>query len=70
MLEALSATIEGWFAGRDEVVVVDYGTTDKLGLGFIVMECFEHEIDTLFLAILRDAEFIADYTAYGRNSEG
>lgn len=62
----LLAKIEGWFAGREEVVLVDAGTTDKTGLGFVLLEWQECAIDPLFLAILRDEDLIADYTVYSR----
>ena len=56
-----------WFAGREEIEIVDVGTSDKQGLGFIVIEWLECEIDQLFLAILRDEELVGDYTVFGRN---
>jgi hypothetical protein len=56
--------IMGWFAGREEIVLVDHGTSDKVGLGYILLEWIEHEIDQLFLAMLRDEDLIADYTTY------
>jgi hypothetical protein len=56
--------IMGWFAGRDEIDLVDTGISDKVGLGYIILEWDECEIDHLFLAILRDEETIADYTTY------
>jgi hypothetical protein len=70
MIETLAATFERWFVGRPEVAIVDVGTSDKQGLGFILMEWSECEIDPLFLAILREEELIVDYTAYGRALEG
>ncbi len=69
-LDAISAKIEGWFRGREEIDIVDVGVSDKQGLGFIIIEWIEREIDPLFLAILRDEEMVGDYTAYGRNLEG
>jgi hypothetical protein len=66
LYEVLLAKIEGWFADRLEVVLVDHGTTDKQGLGFLLLEWQECAIDPLFLAILRDEEHILDYTVYGR----
>jgi hypothetical protein len=68
--EELLARIDGWFAGRDEVVLVDAGTTDKQGLGFVIVEWQECTIDPLFLAILRDEDLIEDYTVYGREMGG
>ncbi len=69
VLDATSARFTGWFYGREEVAIVDEGTSDKQGIGFILMEWIECEIDPLFLAILRDEELIEDYTAYGRDLE-
>jgi hypothetical protein len=62
--ETVLHMIMGWFAGRDEIDLVDTGISDKVGLGYIILEWEECEIDQLFLAILRDEEMIADYTAY------
>lgn len=64
--EQLLAKIEGWFEGRSEVVIVDYGTTDKLDLGYIIIEWLGYEVDELFIAILRDEDLIEDYTVYTR----
>ena len=64
--EQLLAKIEGWFEGRSEVAIVDYGTSDKLDLGYIMIEWLGYEVDELFLAILRDEERIEDYTVYTR----
>jgi len=64
--EQLLDKIEGWFEGRSEVVIVDYGTADKSGLGYIMIEWLGYEVDDLFVAILRDEELIEDYTVYTR----
>jgi hypothetical protein len=64
LYEDLLARVEGWFADRDEVAIVDYGTTDKQGLGYIMIEWQDYEIDPLFLAILRDEDLVEDYTVY------
>ncbi len=67
VLDDIAAKIAGWFTGRPEVEIVDVGVSDKAGLGFLLIEWLECEIDPLFLAILRDEEFVGDYTVYGRN---
>jgi len=59
--------ITGWFRERNEVSLVDHGTSDKAGLGYILLEWWEQEIDPLFLAILRDEESVADYSVYMRD---
>jgi hypothetical protein len=69
MYEEVVARIARWFEGRDGVVIVDHGTSDKQGFGFLLMEWIECEIDPLFLAILRDEETVGDYTVYGRTME-
>lgn len=69
-VEEAAAKFERWFARRDEVRIVDVGTSDKVGLGFILMEWSQCEIDQLFLSILDDEQAVADYTLYGRNLEG
>lgn len=70
VFEDIADKIERWFAGRDEVEIVDVGVSDKQGFGFILMEWLGYEIDLLFLAILREEELVGDYTVYGRDMEG
>jgi hypothetical protein len=67
--EEIIRKIARWFEGRDGVVIVDHGTSDKQGFGFVLMEWIACEIDPLFLAILRDEEMVGDYTVYGRIME-
>jgi hypothetical protein len=69
-LETISQRIAGWFAGWEEIRVVDKGVSDKVGLGFMIIEWMECEIDRLFLVMLRDEEAVGDYTVYGRVLEG
>ena len=68
-LEGILSKIIGWFAGRSEIDLVDTGISDKVGVGYIILEWIEYEIDQLFLAILRDEELVADYTVYIRDLE-
>ncbi len=63
-LASLLEILERWFEARDEVILVDYGTTDKQGLGCIVMEWEGCEVDILFQDILRTDPMIIDYTIY------
>lgn len=56
--------IEQWFAERDDVSIVDTGISDKQGIGYIILEWHEYEVDPLFLARLTDEELIEDYTVY------
>ncbi len=69
VVDDIAAKIARWFAGREEIDIVDVGVSDKQGLGFVIIEWLEREIDPLFLAILRDEELVGDYTVYGRNLE-
>lgn len=69
IVEDAAAKFERWFGRRSEVRLVDVGTSDKAGLGFIVMEWLECEVDQLFLDILMDESAVADFTLYGRNLE-
>ena len=69
VVDDIAAKISRWFAGREEIDIVDVGTSDKQGLGFILIEWLECIIDPLFLAILRDEELVGDYTVYGRTLE-
>lgn len=59
--------IIGWFRDRDEVTLIDHGISDKQGLGYIILEWEEYEVDRLFCDILRDEEIVADYTVYTRD---
>lgn len=70
IVDATADKFERWFAGRDEVQLIDVGTSDKAGLGFIIMEWMECNIDPLFLSILNDEQTVADYCLYGRILEG
>lgn len=56
-----------WFEARPEVAIVDVGTSDKRGLGFIILEWRECAVDPLFLSILQTEEFCADFSTYIRN---
>ena len=59
-----------WFARRQEVRIVDVGTSDKVHVGFVLMEWMQCDVDPLFLDILEAEEAIADYTLFGRALEG
>ena len=61
--------IQRWFEDRDEIILVDSGVTSKEELGFITLEWDGCQIDPLFLAILRDEDFIEDYAVYIRSEE-
>ena len=61
--------IEGWFEDRDEVILIEHGTTVKAGSGFFLLEWEECGIDPLFLAILRDEPAVLDYAFYTREEE-
>ena len=61
--------IIGWFSERIEVELIDHGISDKMGMGYIILEWEECEVDPLFLAILRDEETVTDYTVYTRDLE-
>jgi hypothetical protein len=68
-LNFLLHTVQNWFENRDEVVLIDYGITDKQDKGVIVMEWEESDIDQLFLDILRTDPMIEDFTVYERRAE-
>jgi len=67
-IDFLLGKIEQWFEDRHEVILVDSGTTAQ-GLGFIILEWEEREIDQLFLAILSNEESVEDFTVYTRRVE-
>ena len=68
-LDWLLERFERWFQGRSEIIQVDNGTSDKQGLGFVILEWETCMIDPLFIAILKDDERIVDYTLYQRTEE-
>jgi len=68
-LEWIINKIEGWFEDRDEIILVDYGISDKQGIGTVILEWEYVEIDPLFLAILRDEELVIDYAVYNRSED-
>src|SRR5579885_3857843 len=68
--EHILEKIEQWFADREEVVLVDHGTSDKTGEdGFILIEWNEFEVDPVFLGILDNDDQVIDYTMYSRELE-
>jgi hypothetical protein len=62
-------TLSRWFAGRDEVSMTDYGSTDKQEAGFIVMEWRGYAVDKLFLAILEEDDEVEDYTVFTQSED-
>jgi hypothetical protein len=63
-LNFLLEKVRAWYEGRDEVVLVDFGITDKRELGCIVMEWEGYACDQLFVDILRTEPMIEDYCVY------
>jgi len=63
-LDYLLEKVQSWYEDRDEVVLVDFGVTDKRNLGCIVMEWQGYAPDLLFLDILRTEDMIEDYCVY------
>ena len=63
-LEENLETVETWYEHRDDVVLVDSGTSAKKKWGFLIMEWEGTEPDRLFLDILRTDETIIDYGIY------
>jgi len=68
LTDELLPRIEGWFEERDEVAVIDLGTTDKQDHAFILLEWYDYEVDILFLTILEQEDAVIDYTVYGREA--
>lgn len=64
---ALHTIINDWFGARSGVALVDHGTTDKQGLGYLMLEWTEQDVDQLFLDILRTGDWVHDYTVYVRD---
>lgn len=65
-LDEMLTQFDRWFAGRNEIVRVDEGTSDKRGLGFVILEWEGYMIDPLFIAILKDERRVIDFTTYTR----
>jgi hypothetical protein len=61
---------EQWFAERDDVSILDYGISDKRGIGYIMLEWQEYEVDPLFISILKHEEVVGDFTVYTIDQEG
>lgn len=58
-----------WFAERDDVSILDYGISDKRGLGYVLLEWQEYEVDPLFLSILKHEDVVGDFTVYTCDTE-
>lgn len=58
--------IDAWFAKRLEVVIVDTGISDKQGVGYVLLEWIDCQVDRLFIDILRSEEMVIDFTVYTR----
>ena len=65
-VQGIYQMLSRWFSQRLDLQILDYGTSDKQGLGFIIIEWLECEPDALFLDILDAEEAIIDYTLYSR----
>ncbi len=65
-IDAIEEKFQQWFEARPEVLIVDLGTSEMQGIGFIILEWMECAIDPLFLSILRTEDFCGDYSTYIR----
>lgn len=65
-IDDIADKMHQWFETRPEVAIVDVGTADKRGFGFIPLEWMECIVDPLFLSLLQTEEFAADFTTYIR----
>jgi len=63
------STILGWLEIWQEVALVDYGVSDKLGQGYILLEWEECNVDPAFLDVLKREPLIVDFTTYTRELE-
>ena len=63
-------TIKDWYETRDDVVLVDSGTSFKRDEGFIIMEWEGSLPDRLFIDILRTDPTIIDFAVYGIKAGG
>jgi len=68
-LEFLLMKIEQWYEGRDEVILIDHGTSRKQSIGYIILEFEECESDLLLLSILDHEDVVLDYVCYTRDVE-
>jgi len=60
--------LDQWFDDGDGVFLVADGTTAQ-GLGFIILEWKECEIDPAFLVVLEYDENVDDYSVYLRDRD-
>ncbi len=65
-VDTIEEKFQQWFEARPEVEIVDLGTSEMQGIGFIILEWMECAVDPLFLSILRTEEFCGDYSTYIR----
>jgi len=67
-LDMFVRRINVWFQDRDEIIFVASGQS-AMGLGFIVLEWEECQVDRLFLKILEQDELVSDFYVYIREGE-
>lgn len=68
--EGILHELSQWYVNRPEVRLADHGFSDKVGLGYIMIEWLECLPDQLLLDQLKSWQFILDFSAYQRDLEG
>jgi hypothetical protein len=62
-VDALVDMFTHWFANRDDITLVDAGSSQKGGQGFVILE-WEGEVERRMLTWLRNQETVDDYSLY------
>ena len=71
-VEALVDTFTRWFANRDDITLVDSGSSEKLAEGFVILE-WDGRVERRILNWLQHQAFVTNfslYTAFHGQEEG
>lgn len=68
-LEPLREFFTELFAERNEIILVNWGVTVKQGLGYMIIEWEEREVDQMMIDMLRTQEVFLDFSLYIRDEE-
>jgi hypothetical protein len=62
-VEALIDTFEHWFADREDITLVDSGSSRKLGQGFVILE-WDGPVERSIISWLRRQDTVTDFSLY------
>lgn len=69
LLDFFVGKIKQWFAHDEDMTIVDFGHTDKLHRGYMVLEFGGYGLDNALLQALHKDERILDYSFFIREEE-